>query len=314
MEEANLPEGVKEAICITVVAALRVEREARASNVAVVSGACGIEVATKAGGVGVASGAGGVGGDCGVIGQTGGTSSMRRGRSKSPSSRRRSRCGRSKSPSSRRRSWNGRSRSRGRSCQPNRRSSPSPSSSTSSSPFFDNHVSLSPPSRHHHRSPSCEGLCDRKQPYVDVMSDVKNLAYQPRFGGRNSKPKEVISFLFIVEDLFTNRYQKKDKIKAIVVLLKDKARVWFDTLKRDRENWGLGCIETWTLFKKLFLQQFLPGNFNSSMRQSMYQLRQGSMSITEFKFKFDEHVAYFPSWTENDRVEFFVEYLRDSIK
>jgi hypothetical protein len=80
------------------------------------------------------------------------------------------------------------------------------------------------------------------------------------------------------------------------------------------ENWGLGHIETWKLFKELFLQQFLPGNFNSSMRQSMYKLRQGSMSVAEFKLKFDEHVAYFPSWMESDRVEFFVEHVRESIK
>jgi hypothetical protein len=38
------------------------------------------------------------------------------------------------------------------------------------------------------------------------------------------------------------------------------------------------------------------------------------MSVTEFKLKFDEHVVYFPSWTENNRVEFFIEYLRDSIE
>jgi hypothetical protein len=38
------------------------------------------------------------------------------------------------------------------------------------------------------------------------------------------------------------------------------------------------------------------------------------MIVTEFKLKFDEHVAYYPSWTENDRVEFFVEHLKDSIK
>jgi hypothetical protein len=49
------------------------------------------------------------------------------------------------------------------------------------------------------------------------------------------------------------------------------------------------------------------------MDQSMYQLRQGSMTITKFKSKFDEYVAYFP-WVESDRVEFFVKHLRDSIK
>jgi hypothetical protein len=106
MEEANLCEGVLEAIRIAVVASFREEREARAGDVGIASGARGVEVATEVGGVR------GADGDGGVIGQTSGASSMRRGRSKSPTSRRRSRCGRSKSPSSRRRSRSGRSRSR----------------------------------------------------------------------------------------------------------------------------------------------------------------------------------------------------------
>ena len=58
-----------------------------------------IGVASRGGGVGGASGDGGVVG----VGSVGGASSMRRGRSKSLSSRRRSQHGRSKSPSSRRR-------------------------------------------------------------------------------------------------------------------------------------------------------------------------------------------------------------------
>jgi hypothetical protein len=79
---------------------------------------------------------------------------------------------------------------------------------------------------------------------IDVMSDVKSLAYRPSFGGRNVKLEEVMSFVSIIEDLFTSRYTKKDKNKAAIVLLKDKACVWFDTLKRDRENRGLDHIKT----------------------------------------------------------------------
>jgi hypothetical protein len=136
------------------------------------------------------------------------------------------------------RSWSERSRSKGRSRQPHRRSFPSPSFSTSLSSSSNDHVSLSPPSRHHHRSPSLERHRERKRLYVDVMTDVKNLTYGTSFGGRNVKPEEVISFVSIVEDLFTNRYIEKDKIKAAIVLLKDKAHVWFDTLKKDCENRG----------------------------------------------------------------------------
>jgi hypothetical protein len=89
MEEANLPEGVLEAIRIAVAAAFRVEKEARDGDVGIASGARGVEVATEVGGVG------GADRDGGVIGQTSGASNMRRGRSRSPTSRRRSRHGRS---------------------------------------------------------------------------------------------------------------------------------------------------------------------------------------------------------------------------
>ena len=38
------------------------------------------------------------------------------------------------------------------------------------------------------------------------------------------------------------------------------------------------------------------------------------MSVNEYKSKFDEHVVYFPSWSDKDRVDFFVENLKNSIK
>jgi hypothetical protein len=95
----NLPEGVREAICIAVAAAFKVEKEARTGDVGIASGICGVEVASGASGIGGAGGDGGVVG----IGPTSGASSMWKGSSKSQSSRKRSRHGRSKSPSSRRR-------------------------------------------------------------------------------------------------------------------------------------------------------------------------------------------------------------------
>jgi hypothetical protein len=51
-----------------------------------------------------------------------------------------------------------------------------------------------------------------------------------------------MSFISIVEDFFPAKYTDADKIKVTIIFLKDKARVWFDTLKRDQENRGLGHI------------------------------------------------------------------------
>jgi hypothetical protein len=91
------------------------------------------------------------------------------------------------------------------------------------------------------------------------MSDIKNLAYRPSFGGRNVKPEEVISFVSIVEDLFTSRYTEKDKIKAVVVLLKNKARVWFDMLKRDHENGVWVVLTPGSYLRNCFFNNFFQG-------------------------------------------------------
>ena len=49
------------------------------------------------------------------------------------------------------------------------------------------------------------------------------------------------------------------------------------------------------------------------MRQKLNDLKYESLSVTQFKLEFDEHVVYFPNWGENDRIEFFVRNLKDSI-
>ena len=50
------------------------------------------------------------------------------------------------------------------------------------------------------------------------------------------------------------------------------------------------------------------------MLQRLYDLNQGSLSVTQFKSKFDEHIVYFPNWSESDKIEFFVPNLKDSIR
>ena len=67
---------------------------------------------------------------------------------------------------------------------------------------------------------------------VDVLDDLKKYPIKPSFGGRNCKPEEVMSFISIVEDFFSPRY-KDVRIKATMIFLQEKARVWYDTLKRN---------------------------------------------------------------------------------
>jgi len=129
---------------------------------------------------------------------------------------------------------------------------------------------------------------------------------------QNCKPEEVMPFISIVEDFFPSKYTDADKIKITVIFLKDKARVWFDIVKKDRENQGLGPIASWSTFKELFLHQFLPDNYGEDMRQKLYDLKQGCLLVIQFNLEFDEHIVYFPNWGESDIIEFFIRNLKDS--
>ena len=108
---------------------------------------------------------------------------------------------------------------------------------------------------------------------VDILKDLKKYPIKPSFEGRNCKHEEVMSFILIVEDFFPLKYTDVDKIKVTMIFLKDKARVWFDTLKRYQENRGLGPIATWSTFKKFFPHQFLSGIYGENMRQKLYDLK-----------------------------------------
>lgn len=92
-------------------------------------------------------------------------------------------------------------------------------------------------------------------------------------------------FISIVHNFFPSKYKDANKIQARVIFLQDKARVWFDMLKRDQENRGLGPISTWSVLKELFLRQFLHDNYREDMRYGLYDLKYKSLSIIQFIFE-----------------------------
>lgn len=101
------------------------------------------------------------------------------------------------------------------------------------------------------------------------MRDVREFAIKPSFGGLNIKLEEVLCFSSIIEDLFTNRYSKKDKIKVNVIFLKDKVQMWYDILKKDCKGCELGSIRKWKNFKDFFFEKFLPCGFQLQMLSRM---------------------------------------------
>jgi hypothetical protein len=89
-----------------------------------------------------------------------------------------------------------------------------------------------------------------------------------------------MSFIPLVEDSIFSKYTDSDKFKVTVIFFKNKAWVWFDILKKNQENWGLGPYATSSTFKKLLFHQLLPGNYEENMGQKLYDLKQESLSVT----------------------------------
>ena len=76
-------------------------------------------------------------------------------------------------------------------------------------------------------------------------------------GGANIKPEVILSFLGTVENLFEGELSDKEKVRAILFfLLREQAHLWCTHVKIDKEEANKDPKETWSRFKKLFLEYF----------------------------------------------------------
>jgi hypothetical protein len=89
-------------------------------------------------------------------------------------------------------------------------------------------------------SPSLKLDHERMWSCIDLMSDVKVLFSDLLLKDVMISQSRLFFFVSIVEYFVTNRYLKKDKIKVAIVLLEEKACVWFNIFTRNCESEGLG--------------------------------------------------------------------------
>ena len=77
------------------------------------------------------------------------------------------------------------------------------------------------------------------------MSDARKVTIKPSFGGRNFKSEEALSFYPSLRIFFSKKYSKRDKKRAtFFFFLIDKARVGYDTVKKDKEGHGIRPIRS----------------------------------------------------------------------
>ena len=51
---------------------------------------------------------------------------------------------------------------------------------------------------------------------------------------------------------------------------------------------------TWDVFKRVFLEKYIPEEVRNKKEMEFLELKQGSMTVAEYIAKFEELVRYFP--------------------
>jgi hypothetical protein len=94
-------------------------------------------------------------------------------------------------------------------------------------------------------------------------------------GKDNTTPKELISFLNILEELFGEDYKKAKQVRITMVMLQSKAKVWWGHVKMDHEACKQPPMNTWSKFKRIFnVQYMLEIIIFIYMKEELIQLKQ----------------------------------------
>jgi hypothetical protein len=86
----------------------------------------------------------------------------------------------------------------------------------------------------------------------------------------------------------------------------ERAHLWWTYVKTNREEANKGPMEKWSKFKKLFLEHFLPRDHIQKMKKRLKNLRQGTLLVHKYKYRFDELVEYFSDFSDKDLKILFI--------
>ncbi|XP_022843248.1 uncharacterized protein LOC111366785 [Olea europaea var. sylvestris] len=96
-------------------------------------------------------------------------------------------------------------------------------------------------------------------------------------------------------------------------MLRKGAKRWWDTTAKSRAP---GHLWTWDEFKEAFLKKYYPTSIQSRKEVEFLTLTQGSMTLIEYKQKFEELAHYASEFvdTEDKKARHFEQGVRDDLK
>ena len=89
------------------------------------------------------------------------------------------------------------------------------------------------------------------------------------------------------------------KVGFAVFYLKDKADLWWATVRERQHEPGFG----WGKFKEMIKDHFYPTSLQMAKENEFMQLQQGSMSILEYASKFMELSCFAPAFVAVERLK-----------
>ena len=112
----------------------------------------------------------------------------------------------------------------------------------------------------------------------------------PEFLGSQAN-KDPQNFMDEIKKIFeVMKVIGKDRVELESYQLKDVAHIWYTQWK---ENRGVDAAPiTWDCFSDSFLDRFFPIEFREEKSQEFMNLRQGNMTIKEYRLKFNKLSRY----------------------
>ncbi|XP_075494799.1 uncharacterized protein LOC142532370 [Primulina tabacum] len=116
-----------------------------------------------------------------------------------------------------------------------------------------------------------------------------------------------------LESIFSYLHMEDaDKVTCVIFLLTKQARIWWESAKVALPVRPL----TWGTFKTVFYNKYFSKDVRAKKASDFLNLKQGTMSMTEYIQQFEAGVQYVPYIAQDDtsKGEHFMRGLRSEIK
>ncbi|XP_057791009.1 uncharacterized protein LOC131008132 [Salvia miltiorrhiza] len=91
----------------------------------------------------------------------------------------------------------------------------------------------------------------------------------------------------------------REKLTCAIFQLVDEAEFWWESVRRTLtpEQWE---VYTWNDFKERLYEKYIPGCYRKKKQDEFWNLRQGSMTVTEYDRMFNQLSRYAPHLVDTD--------------